>query len=228
MTSPSSPDSTPDLQPALQPEPAKPVTSLEFDEPETALPTLDVIPHEAPVAEPIVEIATKVPVTKTKTVSKIDELAPLDEEFLPHVVTTKDTKTSTTTVTDTTTATPTTAPETTPEIAPETVAASTSNTFTANLLANFFKLWARAVGAPADPNRAIIGFSVLSLVTLILLSRVYAFIDQLPVFAPAFELVGFFYTISVVIRYIRSAEDRSDLGKTINDLKEKFLGSDNP
>ena len=90
MTSASSPDPIPDLQPELQPKPQKPAPDLdfdEFDEIETALPALDVIPHPAPVVTPVVEPVAKVadpdgltpfpfdqvvPATNTKTDAKTD------------------------------------------------------------------------------------------------------------------------------------------------------------
>ncbi len=204
MTSASSPEPNPDLQlemqperqPELQPAPVKPAPELEFEpELETALPALDVIPHPAPVVAPTIAVDTETVVS-----------APV---ATPEAA----------------------AADVAPSVAADSVAADTASasnpddsSLTDKLVANFFKLWARAVGEPADPNRAIIGLSVLSLTTLLVLSRIYGFIDQLPVLAPVFELVGFFYSISLVIKYIRSAEDRSNLTQTVDDVKKKLLG----
>jgi hypothetical protein len=206
MTSASSPDPTPDLQPELQPKPQKPAPDLEFEELETALPALDVIPRPAPVVAPVVQPVAKAADPDELTPFPLDQVAPITD-------TATDTTAETTTETATADATSTVAAP-----APDT------SSLTDKLLVSFFKLWAKTVGEPADPNRAIIGLSVLSLTTLIVLSRIYGFIDQLPILAPVFELVGFFYSISVLIRYIRSKEDRSDLGKTVDDLKKKLLG----
>lgn len=49
-------------------------------------------------------------------------------------------------------------------------------------------------------------------------------VDDIPLLAPMFELIGFGYTIWFVYRYLLRANNRQELGKEIEDLKSQIVG----
>jgi hypothetical protein len=57
-------------------------------------------------------------------------------------------------------------------------------------------------------------------VTLAILSAV----NEIPLLAPAFELVGLGYTGYFVYRYLLQASTRSELTEGLNDLKSEIFG----
>lgn len=50
-------------------------------------------------------------------------------------------------------------------------------------------------------------------------------VDDIPLLAPVFELVGFGYSIWFVYRYLLKASTRQELGEDFNALKEQVLGN---
>jgi hypothetical protein len=49
-------------------------------------------------------------------------------------------------------------------------------------------------------------------------------LDDIPLLAPAFELIGFGYSIWFVYRYLLKASNRQELSDDFNNLKEQVLG----
>ncbi len=66
----------------------------------------------------------------------------------------------------------------------------------------------------------IFGGIVTVKMTLALLDAV----DDIPLLAPLFEMVGFGYTIWFVYRYLLKAENRQELGKEVENLKGQIVG----
>lgn len=66
----------------------------------------------------------------------------------------------------------------------------------------------------------IFGGIVTVKMTLALLDAV----DDIPLLAPLFEMVGFGYTIWFVYRYLLKAESRQELGKEVENIKGQIVG----
>jgi CAAD domains of cyanobacterial aminoacyl-tRNA synthetase len=66
----------------------------------------------------------------------------------------------------------------------------------------------------------VLGIVVGAKVTLAILSAV----NEIPLLAPAFELVGLGYTGYFVYRYLLQASTRSELTEGLNDLKSEIFG----
>ncbi|MGP1382102.1 MAG: CAAD domain-containing protein [Thainema sp.] len=67
----------------------------------------------------------------------------------------------------------------------------------------------------------ILGAIVALKLTFALLDAV----DDIPLLAPAFELVGFGYSIWFVYRYLLKASSRQELSEDFNALKDQVLGN---
>jgi hypothetical protein len=50
-------------------------------------------------------------------------------------------------------------------------------------------------------------------------------LDDIPLLAPTFELVGFGYSVWFVYRYLLKASTRQELAKEVGDLKDQIVGS---
>lgn len=50
-------------------------------------------------------------------------------------------------------------------------------------------------------------------------------VDDIPLLAPAFELIGFGYSIWFVYRYLLKASSRAELSEDFNALKDQVLGN---
>ena len=99
------------------------------------------------------------------------------------------------------------------------------------------KVWARISGLLADlPDfvtdffneyrRPIITIGLIfgAVVTAKLALAVLAAINDIPLLAPTFEIIGLGYTIWFGWRYIRLASKRQELLEDINALKDQVLG----
>ena len=99
------------------------------------------------------------------------------------------------------------------------------------------KVWAKISGLLADlPDfvtdffneyrRPIITIALIfgALVTVKLALAILAAINDIPLLAPTFEIIGLGYTIWFGWRYIRLASKRQELLEDINALKDQVLG----
>ncbi|MCG8363154.1 MAG: CAAD domain-containing protein [Pseudanabaenales cyanobacterium] len=99
------------------------------------------------------------------------------------------------------------------------------------------KVWARISGLLGDlPDfvsdffneyrRPIITIGILlgGLVTAKLALAILAAINEIPLLAPTFEIIGLGYTTWFAWRYIRLASKRQELLEDINALKDQVLG----
>jgi hypothetical protein len=71
-----------------------------------------------------------------------------------------------------------------------------------------------------------IGLILLALVTVKLTLAVLDAINDIPLLAPLFELVGIGYTVWFVSRYLLKAETRQELGTEFNALKGQVVGKE--
>jgi len=49
-------------------------------------------------------------------------------------------------------------------------------------------------------------------------------LDDIPLLAPTFELIGFGYTAWFIYRYLLRASNREELGKEVGELKSQIIG----
>lgn len=68
----------------------------------------------------------------------------------------------------------------------------------------------------------VVGGGISVYLTLAILDA----INDIPLLAPIFELVGVGYTIWFIARYLWKAESRKELGKEFNSLKDQLLGKE--
>jgi hypothetical protein len=80
----------------------------------------------------------------------------------------------------------------------------------------------------ADNQRVIISLGLLfaGIVSLKLTLAVLDAINDIPLLAPTFELVGIGYTIWFVYRYLLQASTRQELSQEIQNFKGQLLGQD--
>lgn len=71
-----------------------------------------------------------------------------------------------------------------------------------------------------------IGLILLGLVTVKLTLAVLDAINDIPLLAPLFELVGISYTVWFVSRYLLKAETRQELSTEFNSLKGQVVGKE--
>jgi len=83
-------------------------------------------------------------------------------------------------------------------------------------LSDFFSEYKR----PLITLGLIFGGVVTVKLTLALLDAV----DDIPLLAPTFELIGFGYTAWFVYRYLLRASSRQELAKEVEDLKDQIVG----
>ncbi|MCP2730798.1 CAAD domain-containing protein [Limnofasciculus baicalensis] len=68
----------------------------------------------------------------------------------------------------------------------------------------------------------VVGGGISVYLTLAILDA----INDIPLLAPIFELVGVGYTIWFIARYLWKAESRKELGEEFNSLKDQLLGKE--
>lgn len=71
-----------------------------------------------------------------------------------------------------------------------------------------------------------IGLIVAVLVTVKLILALVDAIDDIPLVAPIFEIIGLGYTAWFVYRYLLSAASRQELSQEIQTLKDQVFGTD--
>lgn len=72
----------------------------------------------------------------------------------------------------------------------------------------------------------VVGLALAGLISVYITLAVLDAINDIPLLAPIFELVGIGYTIWFVARYLWKAESRKELAAEFNSLKGQLLGKD--
>lgn len=72
----------------------------------------------------------------------------------------------------------------------------------------------------------VVGLVLAGFITVYITLAVLDAINDIPLLAPIFELVGIGYTIWFIARYLWKAESRKELGVEFNSLKGQLLGKD--
>lgn len=73
-----------------------------------------------------------------------------------------------------------------------------------------------------------VGLILLVLVSIRLLSGVLDSLNDIPLVAPTFELIGLGYSVWFAYRYLLSAKNREELARLSKSAKEYVFGQDNP
>ncbi len=84
------------------------------------------------------------------------------------------------------------------------------------------------IGRFFSENQSLLGVLGLFLGALIAVKLTLAIlgaINDIPLIAPTFELIGFGYTAWFVYRYLLRASNRQELSEEIKSLKQQFLGA---
>ncbi|MEM8637195.1 MAG: CAAD domain-containing protein [Cyanobacteria bacterium P01_G01_bin.54] len=71
----------------------------------------------------------------------------------------------------------------------------------------------------------IVGIVFAAFITVKLTLALLSAINDLPLMAPIFEIIGIGYTVWFVYRYLLRVESRSELSKDLASLKSKIFGS---
>lgn len=77
-------------------------------------------------------------------------------------------------------------------------------------------------------NKSILGVLGLIFGALVAVKLTLAILDainDIPLIAPTFELIGFGYTVWFVYRYLLRASNRQELSEEIKSFKQQFLGA---
>jgi hypothetical protein len=74
----------------------------------------------------------------------------------------------------------------------------------------------------------VLGLIFASVVSVKLTLALLDAINDIPLLAPTFELVGIGYTVWFIYRYLWRANNRQELVKDFNALKDEVLGKGNP
>ena len=69
-----------------------------------------------------------------------------------------------------------------------------------------------------------VGLIIVALVSVKLLLAILGAINEVPLLAPTFELVGMGYSGWFIYRYLLRASSRQELGSEFNTLKDQVLG----
>ncbi len=69
-----------------------------------------------------------------------------------------------------------------------------------------------------------LGLIFAGVVTVKLTLAMLDAVDDIPLLAPTFELIGFGYTIWFVYRYLLKANNRQELSKEIEEIKDQIVG----
>ncbi len=99
------------------------------------------------------------------------------------------------------------------------------------------QLWEKVVEVLSGPTKYLAGFwtkyervlitlglAFASLISVKLTLALLAAVDDVPLLAPSFELVGLGYTGWFIYRYLWKAENRRELSKELSDFKDQVLG----
>ncbi|NJR26350.1 MAG: hypothetical protein HC786_31755 [Richelia sp. CSU_2_1] len=70
----------------------------------------------------------------------------------------------------------------------------------------------------------VVGVILASIISLKVLLGVVDELNDIPLLAPTFELIGIGYTVWFVYRYLLRSSNRQQLGQEIQALKEQILG----
>lgn len=84
------------------------------------------------------------------------------------------------------------------------------------------------IGRFLSENQSLLGILGVFLGALIAVKLTLAIlgaINDIPLIAPTFELIGFGYTAWFVYRYLLRASNRQELSEEIKSLKQQFLGA---
>jgi hypothetical protein len=70
----------------------------------------------------------------------------------------------------------------------------------------------------------MISLIVGSIITAKVVLAILAAVNEVPLLAPTFELIGMSYTAWFLYRYILKAQNRLELGKEFKSLKDEVVG----
>lgn len=79
--------------------------------------------------------------------------------------------------------------------------------------------------AENQSSLAVIGLIFGALIAVKLTLAILAAINDIPLIAPTFELIGFGYTAWFVYRYLLRANNRRELGSEFHSLKQQVFGA---
>ncbi|MEO8892784.1 MAG: CAAD domain-containing protein [Coleofasciculaceae cyanobacterium] len=83
------------------------------------------------------------------------------------------------------------------------------------------------IGRTFAENKSLLGFLGIffgALIAVKLTLAILSAINDIPLIAPTFQLIGFGYTAWFVYRYLLRASNRQELSADIKTLKQQFLG----
>jgi hypothetical protein len=83
------------------------------------------------------------------------------------------------------------------------------------------------IGRIFAENKSLLGFLGIffgALIAVKLTLAILSAINDIPLIAPTFQLIGFGYTAWFVYRYLLRASNRQELSADIKNLKQQFLG----
>lgn len=83
------------------------------------------------------------------------------------------------------------------------------------------------IGRTFAENKSLLGFLGIffgALIAVKLTLAILSAINDIPLIAPTFQLIGFGYTAWFVYRYLLRASSRQELSADIKTLKQQFLG----
>ncbi|HEY9890728.1 MAG TPA: CAAD domain-containing protein [Candidatus Sericytochromatia bacterium] len=92
----------------------------------------------------------------------------------------------------------------------------------------FFQNLPSYIGRFFGENKGLLGVIGLIFGALIAVKLTLAILDainDIPLVAPTFELIGFVYTGWFIYRYLLRASNRQELSEEVKSLKQQFLGA---
>ncbi|AFY68777.1 hypothetical protein Pse7367_0467 [Thalassoporum mexicanum PCC 7367] len=86
------------------------------------------------------------------------------------------------------------------------------------------ELWQKLTSAEQKPRITSVVIVVVSVLALIITSKLLEVVNSLPLLPPFLELVGIGYSIWFIQRYLFLAETRQELVDNVKGIKSKILG----